>query len=173
MRARASHPLACSEVAPWCDTIPQIRRPSAIAGFNSPLFAAGNKLSVITAPTSIKGVLLVNGQVVLVHNARDEWELPGGRAEPGENHARTLAREFAEELAINVRPDAQIDSYLFEVIPGRHVFIVTYGCTLVGEFRPAISDEHTDYCLWPVDRLAELKLPLGYKRSIETWANTT
>ena len=115
-------------------------------------------------------MLLVDGQVVLVHNARDEWELPGGRAEPDENPARTLAREFTEELAVTVRPDAKIDSYLFEVIPGRHVFIITYGCTLVGEFLPAISDEHTDYCLWPVDRLAELKLPLGYRRSIEAWA---
>jgi 8-oxo-dGTP pyrophosphatase MutT (NUDIX family) len=125
---------------------------------------------VITAPTSIKGVLLVEARVVLVRNARDEWELPGGRAEPGEDHADALAREFTEELAISVRPDAQIDSYLFEVIPGRHVFIITYGCILVGEFRPALSDEHTDYCLWPVDRLSELNLPLGYKRSIEAWA---
>lgn len=129
-----------------------------------------HKLPVITAPTSIKGVLLVEARVVLVRNARDEWELPGGRAEPGEDYAAALAREFTEELAISVRPDAQIDSYLFEVVPGRHVFIITYGCLLVGEFRPALGDEHTDYCLWPVDRLAELKLPLGYKRSIEVWA---
>jgi len=116
-------------------------------------------------------VLLVEARVVLVRNDRDEWELPGGRAEPGEDHADTLAREFNEELAISVRPGAQIDSYLFEVIPGRHVFIITYGCILVGEFRPALSDEHTGYCLWPVDRLSELKLPLGYKRSIEAWAH--
>jgi 8-oxo-dGTP pyrophosphatase MutT (NUDIX family) len=137
---------------------------------NSRFPATGNSLSAITAPTSIKGVLLVDARVVLVHNARDEWELPGGRAEPGEDPERTLAREFTEELAISVRPGEQIDSYLFEVIPGRHVFIITYGCTLIGEFRPAISEEHTDYCLWPVDRLSELKLPFGYKRSIEAWA---
>jgi hypothetical protein len=30
-------------------------------------------------PASIKGVLLVEGGVVLVKNPRDEWELPGGR----------------------------------------------------------------------------------------------
>jgi 8-oxo-dGTP pyrophosphatase MutT (NUDIX family) len=126
----------------------------------------------MTAPTSIKGVLLIHRRVLLVHNSRDEWELPGGRAESGEDHAQTLAREFAEELSINVRPEAQIDSYLFEVIPGRHVVIITYGCILVGDFSPAISDEHTDHCLWPVDRLSELKLPIGYRRSIEAWANT-
>lgn len=127
----------------------------------------------MTPPTSIKGVLLVDGQVVLLHNSRNEWELPGGRAEEGEDHARTLAREFAEELSISVRLAAPIDSYLFEVIPGRHVFIVTYGCTLVGDFQPSVSGEHTAHCLWPVDRLSELQLPAGYRNSIEAWAKAT
>jgi 8-oxo-dGTP pyrophosphatase MutT (NUDIX family) len=121
-------------------------------------------------PVSIKGVLLVDDRVLLVKNSRDEWELPGGRAEEGESHPQVLAREFAEELSIDVRLSAPIDSYLFEVIPGRDVFIVTYGCTLAGEFRPMISHEHIKYCLWPVDRLSELNLPSGYRRSIEVWA---
>jgi len=58
----------------------------------------------MTMATSIKGVLLVEGGVVLVKNP--------------------------------------IDSYIFEVIPTRHVRIVTYGCTLAGTFTPRISDEH-------------------------------
>jgi 8-oxo-dGTP pyrophosphatase MutT (NUDIX family) len=123
-------------------------------------------------PISIKGVLLVDRRVLLVKNSRDEWELPGGRIDEGEDQAETLSREFAEELSIDVAMSTYIDSYLFEVIPGRHVFIVTYGCTLAGEFRPAISHEHTEHCLWPVERLSELKLPEGYRCSIEKWANT-
>ncbi len=111
-------------------------------------------------------------QVLLVKNSRDEWELPGGRIDAGEEHSQTLSREFLEELSIVVALSAPIDSYLFEVIPGRYVFIVTYGCRLVGEFRPAISHEHTEHCLWPVERLSELNLPVGYRRSIEKWANT-
>ena len=122
-------------------------------------------------PTSIKGVLLVDRRVLLVKNSRDEWELPGGRIDEGEEHSQTLLREFAEELALEVAMSAPIDSYLFEVIPGRHVFIVTYGCTLVGKFRPTVSAEHTEHCLWPVERLSELNLPIGYRRSIEKWAN--
>ena len=121
-------------------------------------------------PTSIKGVLLLNGRVLLVKNPRDEWELPGGRIEEGEDHARTLSREFAEELAVDVAIADEIDSYLFEVIPGRRVFIITYGCTLSGDFTPKISDEHTEHCLWPVERLSELNLPSGYRRSVEKWA---
>jgi 8-oxo-dGTP pyrophosphatase MutT (NUDIX family) len=121
-------------------------------------------------PTSIKGVLLINGSVLLVKNDRGEWELPGGRGETGEDHGATLVREFTEELSLEVAVAEPIDSYLFEVIPGRHVFMVTYGCTLTGEFRPQLSDEHSEHCLWPVERLSELNLPHGYRRSIERWA---
>ena len=122
-------------------------------------------------PVSIKGVLLFEGRVVLLKNSRNEWELPGGRIDPGESHAQTLSREFTEELAVNVDVAELIDSYVFEVIPGRHVQIITYGCTLAGAFAPKVSDEHTEHCLWPVHRLSEIKLPAGYRRSVERWAN--
>jgi 8-oxo-dGTP pyrophosphatase MutT (NUDIX family) len=49
-------------------------------------------------PVSIKGVLVEAGRVVLLENERDEWELPGGRLEPGEPPETCLVREFAEEL---------------------------------------------------------------------------
>jgi 8-oxo-dGTP pyrophosphatase MutT (NUDIX family) len=124
----------------------------------------------LSHPVSIKGVLLLDRRVVLVRNPRDEWELPGGRADAGEVHAQTLSREFAEELALDIAVDEPIDSYLFEVIPGRQVFIVTYGCHLTGAFNPRLSDEHTGHCLWPVERLAEINLPAGYRRSVEKWA---
>ena len=120
---------------------------------------------------SIKGVLILDGRVVLVKNPRDEWELPGGRADAGEEHTQTLTREFAEELALDIAVEAPIDSYLFEVIPGRHVFIVTYGCRLTGEFKPRLSDEHTEHCLWPVEQLSRINLPAGYRRSVERWAD--
>ena len=126
-----------------------------------------------TYPTSVKGVLVVEGRVLLVKNSRDEWELPGGRPEEGEEHAQTLAREFMEELSIKISMSALLDSYLFEVIPGRHVFIVTYGCELIGEFQPVVSEEHDEYCMWPLNRISELNLPEMYKRSIEKWSDAT
>jgi 8-oxo-dGTP pyrophosphatase MutT (NUDIX family) len=127
----------------------------------------------VSHPVSVKGVLLVDGCLVLVRNSRDEWELPGGRVEPGEDHARALMREFLEELSVQVRVGQPIDSYLFEVIPGRHVEVATYGCTLAGGFDPLLSDEHVAHCLWPVDRLSEINLPEGYRRSAEQWAGAT
>ncbi len=120
-------------------------------------------------PVSIKGVLLLpSSEVVLALNDRNEWELPGGRIETGEGSAECMIREFNEELGVEVEALGIIDSYLFEVIPGKHVFIVTYGCRLVGGFDPKVSHEHASIDTFPVDALP-VNLPSGYARSIDAW----
>jgi hypothetical protein len=58
-------------------------------------------------------------------------------------------------------------SYLFEVVPGKHVFIATYRCAVVGSFNPRLSHEHKRIGLFPLDALPA-NLPAGYRRSIET-----
>jgi 8-oxo-dGTP pyrophosphatase MutT (NUDIX family) len=117
-------------------------------------------------PVSIKGVLQSpEGLVVLMLNERDEWELPGGRIELGETAPQCLAREIAEELAVEVSVGAPLDSYLFEVIPGKHVFISTYRCQLLGGFVPTISHEHKEIGLFEPGRLPA-NLPEGYRLSI-------
>ncbi len=98
-------------------------------------------------------------------NERDEWELPGGRIELGETAPQCLAREIAEELAVEVSVGAPLDSYLFEVIPGKHVFISTYRCQLLGGFVPTISHEHKEIGLFAPDQLP-VNLPAGYRQSI-------
>ncbi|HEX2649013.1 MAG TPA: NUDIX domain-containing protein [Burkholderiales bacterium] len=119
---------------------------------------------------SIKGVLLVDGKAVLVRNDRRGWELPGGGLEIGETPEETLEREFEEELAVKVEPLRLLDSYLFEVIAGRHVFIVTYGCRLRGEFKPALSEEHSAFGLYAPEELGSIELPPGYARSVRSWS---
>ncbi|MBO1539365.1 NUDIX domain-containing protein [Pseudomonas sp. OA65] len=117
-------------------------------------------------PVSIKGVLQSpQGLVVLMLNERDEWELPGGRIELGETAPQCLAREIAEELAVEVSVGEPLDSYLFEVIPGKHVFISTYRCQLLGGFVPTISHEHKEIGLFAPDQLP-VNLPAGYRLSI-------
>lgn len=117
-------------------------------------------------PVSVKGVLVTSdGKVVLVFNERGEWELPGGRIEVGESPEDCLAREIEEELGVTAKVGQPIESYLFEVIPGRHVFIVTYSCSVEGTFRPRLSHEHTQVGTFALDDLPA-SLPRGYVRSI-------
>ncbi|MGK5543530.1 NUDIX domain-containing protein [Streptomyces sp. URMC 127] len=57
-------------------------------------------------PVSVKGVALdAAGRVLLLHNERDEWELPGGRLEPTDpSPEHTVEREFEEETGWRSKP---------------------------------------------------------------------
>ncbi|MDR3435038.1 NUDIX hydrolase [Telmatospirillum sp.] len=121
-------------------------------------------------PVSIKGVLIIDDHVVLLENERREWELPGGRLEPGEDPQHCVIREFAEELGADVGVGAILDCWLFEVIPGREVVIVTYGMHRRDSGPLRISDEHTRLGLFRLDEIDGLPMPEGYRRSTRTWA---
>jgi 8-oxo-dGTP pyrophosphatase MutT (NUDIX family) len=122
-------------------------------------------------PVSIKGVLFSpKREVVLLLNEREEWELPGGRIELGESGPECLAREIFEELSIQIHVGLPVDTYLFEVVPGKHVFIATYRCSLAGPFSPSVSHEHKCVGLFSFDALPP-NLPVGYRRSIDAVRN--
>lgn len=121
-------------------------------------------------PVSIKGVLFApDGKVVLLLNEREEWELPGGRIEAGESPPECLAREIEEELNVRVAVGQPLDTYLFEVLPGKHVFIATYRCGIVGSFEPRLSCEHKRIGLFLPSALPA-NLPQGYRTSIASAA---
>jgi mutator protein MutT len=121
-------------------------------------------------PVSIKGVLLDGARVALLENERGEWELPGGRIEVGEQPAECLAREFAEELGIAVAVAAIIDCWVYEVLPGRHVVIVTYSVHRGDDGELRVSAEHRRCGWFAVAELDRLPMPEGYRRSIRACA---
>ena len=77
-------------------------------------------------PVSVKGVLIEDDRVVLLLNEREEWELPGGRLESGEDPTVCLEREFFEELGVEVVVEGILDCWLYRVLPEKEVLIVTY-----------------------------------------------
>jgi len=121
-------------------------------------------------PVSIKGVLLEAGRVVLLENEREEWELPGGRLETGEDPMACLVREFAEELGVSVIIKAILDCWLYEVLPARYVVIVTYGVERAGVEALRLSAEHRRLGTFALDELDGLPMPEGYRRSVRAWA---
>src|SRR5215469_12709150 len=102
-----------------------------------------------------------------VENEREEWELPGGRLETGEDSKACLVREFAEELGISVIVKAILDCWLYEVLQTRYVLIITYGVKRTGVEALRLSAEHRRLGAFSLD---ELPMPEGYRRSVRAWA---
>ena len=134
------------------------------------MLSTTRKAARMSPVISVKGVLIEDGKVVLLENERGEWELPGGRPEPGEDAAVCLAREFAEELDAAITVGGIVDCWNYEVLPGRHVTIVTYAVTRDAPGDMQISDEHRRFNWFALDALDDLPLPEGYRHSIRAVA---
>ena len=121
-------------------------------------------------PVSVKAVVFTEDErVVLLRNERNEWELPGGRLEPGETPQECAAREFDEELGVTLDIGPLLDVWLSDVLPGRQVLVVTYGgwCDALHDAR--CSHEHSALGFSTLDELRQIPLPEGYRRAIAAW----
>ncbi|MFB7124576.1 NUDIX domain-containing protein [Kitasatospora sp. NPDC056273] len=122
-------------------------------------------------PISIKGVVLDSQRrVLLLKNERQEWELPGGKLEGDETPAERVETEIQEESGWTANASALLDTWMYEPLPGRKVFIVTYGCTATGADKPpVVSHEHKEAGLFHRHEVDALVMPQGYKDSIARW----
>ena len=121
-------------------------------------------------PVSIKGVVAIDGKFCLLRNEREEWELPGGRLEAGEDPVAACVREIDEELGLAVRVTRILDSWLYDIKGAGEVLIVTYACAPLAGVTPRISHEHKALGLFAPDEIAGLAMPEGYRRSIAAWS---
>jgi 8-oxo-dGTP pyrophosphatase MutT (NUDIX family) len=117
-------------------------------------------------PVSLKAVISWNGRLPLLRNERDEWELPGGKLEPGEEPAACLAREIREELAWDATVGDPFHTWVYRVFPHRHVFVLTFLATYDGDAAPTYSDEHKELVLVTPDEAVALNMPEGYRTAV-------
>ena len=120
-------------------------------------------------PVSVKGVLVRDGLVLLLKNEREEWELPGGKLELGEEPPVCVAREITEETGLAVTTGPILDAWQYHIREGRDVLIVTYGCHPEGNQSPTLSNEHKEIGFFTQAEVGDLNMPAGYKHSIQSW----
>lgn len=120
------------------------------------------------APSSAKVVILADDQVLLCHNPRGVWELPGGRPSP---HDPTLVdvilREVREETGVTLAESPTlVDAELFWPIPDKQVTLVCFVCRFDHAGATTPSHEHDDVRYFPLASLPE-NLPDTYRRFID------
>jgi mutator protein MutT len=121
-------------------------------------------------PVSVKGVVLHTGRVALLQNEREEWELPGGKLEPGESPEDCVTREIHEELGLHVTAGPLLDSWVYHIAVSVDVLILTYGCYTAPFAAMTHSPEHKAVGLFTLQEVQTLRMPEGYKKSIQSWA---
>lgn len=122
-----------------------------------------------TFPVSVKGVCVRDGRVLLLHNERNEWELPGGKLELGEDPADCVRREIAEETNWTVTVGPILDCWQYHIRDGVDVLIVTYGCHIDGDAQVQVSHEHKQAGQFTLAEVEDLPMPEGYRQSIRSW----
>jgi 8-oxo-dGTP pyrophosphatase MutT (NUDIX family) len=130
---------------------------------------AVDELSAAPVPGFGQGVVVRDGRVLLLRNERDEWELPGGKLDVGEEPRDCVAREIAEEVSWRVVPGPLLDAWQYHIRDGVDVLVITYGCDVGTSTDPVLSPEHREVGLFTEAEVAALRMPSGYKRSIATW----
>jgi 8-oxo-dGTP diphosphatase len=88
----------------------------------------------------VAGLVVRDGRVLITQRRADQalplqWELPGGKVEPGESPVAALARELAEEIGVTVEV-GRIWDVLFHPYPTFDLVMLVYACSnVVGEPR--------------------------------------
>ncbi|HWP19350.1 MAG TPA: NUDIX hydrolase [Burkholderiaceae bacterium] len=117
-------------------------------------------------PVSVKAVLIQRDHVLLLKNERDEWELPGGKLELGEDVRDCLLREIWEETGLQAQVGQPLTSYVYLVAGTVPVLIVPFCCQADDFSRAQRSDEHKEIGIFPISGLDGINLPEGYRQTI-------
>lgn len=124
-------------------------------------------------PISVKGIVFDGKQVWLRKNERNEWELPGGKMDEGEQPSETVARELKEELGFHVKVVKAVHAWLYTIKKSsdesQGVLVLSYFCRLIskdGKFEIKGEAGKAEFKKFSLSAIATLNIPDFYKEAI-------
>jgi len=130
-------------------------------------------VKTLRVPISVKGIVFENRSVWLRKNERNEWELPGGKLDKGEQPEETVVRELKEELGFQTKVSDIIQAYLYTIKVSKDesagVLVISYLCKLlkkIGNFETQGEAGKAEFKKFPVSKISKLKMPRFYKEAI-------
>ena len=97
--------------------------------------------------TAVRGVILRDGRLLMVHTDAGDYKFPGGGVDPGESLEQALAREILEETGYRMEGQPQFWIAAHERRKGRTADILEmdslyYFCAVGGEQAPLHLDDY-------------------------------
>lgn len=124
-------------------------------------------------PVSVKGIVFDDDTVWLRSNERGEWELPGGKIDPGEQPTETVIREMREELGYEVTVNDLISAHMYtiekSIDENYGVLVLMYKCDInsrSGIFEFDGEAGKAEFKAFPLSEIHSLNMPSFYKEAI-------
>jgi 8-oxo-dGTP diphosphatase len=134
------------------DSQPTRSAPGAACGTSADRFSISVKAAVRDA----------DGRVLIIRRSPEsahwpgQWDLPGGKVDPGEDPCDALLREAMEETGLRIRPAALLGASEFHLPKTWVVQLVFWADLVEGDIRT--SEEHTNWRWVATEDLAEQDL---------------
>ncbi len=124
-------------------------------------------------PISVKGIVFEGDAVWLRKNEREEWELPGGKLDAGEQPEEGVLRELKEELGFKVSVADMVQAHLYTIKgsgdESHGVLVISYLCKLLaktGDFEIIGEAGKAKFRKFMISELEKLKMPQFYKDAV-------
>ena len=100
------------------------------------------------------GEILVMKRSGISAHSSNEWDIPGGRIDPGEDPFTALERECMEEVGMEVKIGKPLGVNYFTRDDGQIIIMIIFVCNAQDQ-KVVLSEEHSEYQWIERERVGE------------------